>query len=88
MCVGNLYSKERSLTFSVPQGSCSGAVIFIAYIETLSDIILHPIQLTGFADDHSIHDKFKPNSNGSAEKQTIDRLQGVMLDTKNWMDSV
>ena len=88
VCVGNSYSKERPLTFSVPQGSCSGAVIFITYIESLSDIILHPIQLAGFADDHSIHDKFKPDSNGSAEKQTIDRLQGAMSDTKNWMDSV
>ena len=74
--------------FSVPQGSCSGAVIFITYIESLSDIILHPIQLAGFADDHSICDKFKPNSDGSAEKQTINRLQGAMSDTKNWMDSV
>ena len=88
VCVGNSYSKERPLIFSVPQGSCSGAVIFIAYIESLSDIVLHPIQLAGFADDHSICDKFKPNFNGSAEKQTIDRLQGAMLDTKNWMDSV
>ena len=88
LCVGNSYSKERPLTFSVPQGSCSGAVIFIVYIESLSDIILHPIQLAGFANNHSIHDKFKPNSNGSAEKQTIDRLQGAMSDTKNWMESV
>ena len=88
VCVGNSYSKERPLTFSVPQGSCSGAVIFIAHIESLIDIILHPIQLAGFADDHSIHDKFKPDSDGNAEKQTIDRLQGAMSDTKNWMDSV
>ena len=88
VCVGNSYSKERPLTFSVPQGSCSGAVIFIVYIESLSDIILHPIPLAGFADDHSIQDKFKPDSNRSAEKQTINRLQGEMLDTKNWMESV
>ena len=86
--MGDSYSKERPPTFSVPQGSCSGAVIFIAYIESLSDIILHPIQLAGFADDHSICDKFKPNSDGNAEKQTINRLQGAMSDTKNWMDSV
>ena len=83
MCVGNLYSKERPLTFSVPQGSCLGAVMFIAYIESLSDIILHPIQLAGFADDHSICDKFKPNSDRNAEKQTINRLQGAMSHTKN-----
>ena len=88
VCIGDSYSKERPLTFSVPQGSCSGAVIFIAYIESLSDIILHPIQLAGFADNHSIHNRFKPNSDGNAEKQTIDRLQGAMSDTKNWMDSV
>ena len=88
VCVGDSYSKERPLTFSVPQGSCSGAVIFIACIESLSDIILHPIQLAGFADDHSICDKFKPNSDRNAEKQTINRLQGAMSDTKNWMDSV
>ena len=88
VCVGDSYSKERPLMFSVPQGSCSGAVIFITYIASLSNIILHPIQLAGFADNHSICNKFKPNSDGSAEKQTIDRLQGAMSDTKNWMDSV
>ena len=88
MCVGDSYSKERPLTFSVPQGSCSGAVMFIVYIESLSDIILHPIQLAGFADDHSICNKFKPDSDGNAEKQTVDRLQGAMSHTKNWMDSV
>ena len=88
VCVGDSYSKERPLTFSVPQGSCSGAVMFIVYIESLSDIILHPIQLAGFAYDHSIHNKFKPDSDGNAEKQTIDRLQGAMSHTKNWMDSV
>ena len=88
VCVGNSYSKERPLTFSVPQGSCSGAVMFIVYIESLSDIILHPIQLAGFADDHSICNNFKPDSDGNAEKQTIDRLQGAMSHTKNWMDSV
>ena len=66
----------------------SGAVIFIAYIESLSNIILHPILLAAFADDHSICNKFKPNTDGSTEKQTIDRLQGAMSDTKNWMDSV
>ena len=62
VCVGNSYSKERPLTFSVQQGSCSGAMIFIAYIESLSDIILQPIQLAGFADNHSIRNKFKPDS--------------------------
>ena len=88
VCVGDSYSKERPLAFSVPQGSCSGAVLFIAYIESLSNIILHPIQLAGFADDHSICDSFKPDSDRNAEKQTIDRLQEAMSDTKKWMDSV
>ena len=88
VCVGDSYSKERPLAFSVPEGSCSGAVLFIAYIESLSNIILHPIQLAGFADDHSIHDSFKPDSDRNAEKQTIDRLQEAMSDTKKWMDSV
>ena len=73
VCVGDSYSKERPLIFSVPQVSCSEAVIFIAYIESLSDIILHPIQLVGFADDHSICNRFKPDSDGNAEKQTINR---------------
>ena len=44
--------------------------------------------MAGFADDHSIHNRLKPDSDGNAEKQTIDRLQEAMSDTKNWMDSV
>ena len=55
-------SNQVDLQFSVPQGSASGANLFVAYCESLFDIHLPPIILQGFADDHLVHDTFTSNS--------------------------
>ena len=37
--IGNTYSDEKDLTFSVPQGSCSGANLFNIYSSTISKVM-------------------------------------------------
>ena len=51
--IDNIYSEEKDLTVSVPQGSCAGAAIFNLYCSPLESIVPDDLQLNGFADDHS-----------------------------------
>ena len=55
------YSSDRSLDFSVPQGSCVGAQLFNVYSSTLTEVVKSPLKsnLYGFADDHSVWDGFQ-----------------------------
>ena len=47
-------SSERSLEFSVPQGSCGGPVLYLVYASSLQTEIPASVRLNGFADDHSL----------------------------------
>ena len=57
--VENMYSTEKSLSFSVPQGSVASPILYNAYASTLEDVVSTPIDLHGFADDYTIKDSFK-----------------------------
>ena len=85
--VGDAYSSERSLTYSVPQGSCAGANIFNLYCSPLGDTIPASLSLSRFADDHSIRTQFHAN-NRIEEIQCKDHIEKAMITTKNWMDSM
>ena len=39
VCVNKSYSKLQDLTFSVPQGSCAGPVLYLVYASTIEDVI-------------------------------------------------
>ena len=39
VCVNKSYSKLQDLTFSVPQGSCAGPVLYLIYASTIEDVI-------------------------------------------------
>ena len=84
--VNDKYSTEKDLTFSVPQGSCASAFIFVSYSSVLKDSCPENISLNGFADDHSIMKAFKPGLQN--EKETLSDLTNCMADIKNIMDSV
>ena len=79
------YSKDRDLTVSVPQGSCVGANIFNLYCSPLQDIVPDGLQLSGFADDHSVRKTFKAG-NTNEEIDTISKLESCLLSIKQWMD--
>ena len=85
--IGNTYSDEKELTFSLIQGSCSRANLFNMYSSTISNEIDSSLNLNGFADDHSFMKKFNPNSPGE-ESDTIDLLVNNLANIKICMNSV
>ena len=86
VCVENAYSEPKQLHFSVPQGSASGAFIFICYIAPLEQIMPKDITLNGFADNHSLRKPFKPINH--EESCNRDLLEKTLIDTKSWMTSM
>ena len=84
--IGKSYSERKELTFSVLQGSCSGANFFNMYCSTISDVIDPYLSLTAFADDHAIVKEFNPNI--LAEEMQIRHLIITNLASiKSWMNS-
>ena len=59
VCINGNYSQEKTLEFSVPQGSTQGTYLFISYASTLNQVVPSNLQLSGYADDHSIWKCFK-----------------------------
>ena len=80
-----VYSKEHNLEVSVPQGSCAGANIFNLYCSPLQDVVTNDLQLSGFADDHSVRRSFKAN-NRYEECATNASREKYLLNVKKWMD--
>ena len=85
--VNNVCSSEKNLTFSVPQGSASGANLFVGYCESLVNCIPNDVQLQGFADDHFTHSTFKANSRCEEDK-VIETLERTFLNIKCWMSEM
>ena len=83
----NHHSKEKNLEVSVPQGSCARASLFNLYCSPLKDMVPADLQLSGFADDHSIRGTFKAG-NMQQEKAIKDEIEACMLNIKHWMDTV
>ena len=78
-------AKTKTLTVSVPQGSCAGANIFNLYCSSLQEVVPEDLQLSGFADDHSVRKTFKA-SNRLDEENTKTKLQECLISIKKWMD--
>ena len=84
--INNKESDPKSLTLSVPQGSCSGAYFFIMYASNPFEVV-QDVQLFGFTDDHILNDTFQA-VNRTSEMNTIVRLKDTFANTKDWMDAV
>ena len=74
VCVNGTYSKELSLKYSIPQGSCSGVNNFVAYCTPIEDIVIDPVLVNSYADHHSLCRTFNPN-NSQDESQCVTDLQ-------------
>ena len=85
VAVNGKYSDKKQLTYSVPQGSCSGAYLFNLYCSTLNDIVPLDLHLSGFADNHSVRKEFRANDR-NAELQTEEEIKECMVDVRSWMD--
>ena len=84
--INGSYSKEKTMNFSVPQGSVQGAFLFIAYASKIQEVMKEDLTLIGFVDDHSICKQFK--SGTRQEQDTIAILESSLQDVKAWMDAV
>ena len=60
VCVNNNYSSDKSLSFSVPQGSVGGPILYSCYASTLQMVIPPQMGVHGFADDHLIKSSLHP----------------------------
>ena len=87
MAVNGKYSEVKQLTYSISQGSCSGADLFNLHCSTLNDVVPSDLHLSGFTDDHSVRKEFKANDK-STELQTKNEVEECMIDIKSWMDQV
>ena len=81
------YSSDKDLSVSVPQGSCAGANIFNLSCSPLHEVIPPDLQLSGFADDHSVRKPFNA-SKREEESDTLSSMETCMLNIKNWMDEM
>jgi len=78
-------STARPLQCSVPQGSCLGPWLYLAYAGTLFDVIPANVSVYGFADDHIAKTTFRPSS--SNEKNAITELEKCAFTINHWMNA-
>ena len=69
--VNDTYSEKLNLKYGVPQGSCSGAKNFMAYCAPIGDLIPSDIDLSGYADDHSLRKSFKASSRSQEDAAVL-----------------
>ena len=84
--VGDSYSSKKSLTFSVPQGSCAGPTLYSAYASTMREIIPGNMQIHGYADDHTIKTSYRSGVT-SEESLALAELEETMVNIRNWKNA-
>ena len=57
--MGCEYSSQKELYFSVPQGSCAEPVLYLAYANTIKEIVPTSESIYDYADDHTLMNCFK-----------------------------
>ena len=82
-----MYSSERSLDFSVPQGSTGRPVFYNLYVAPLADVIPEDIDLIGFADDHTLLKSFT-SGDVMAETTCISELEKCMSSINKLMGTM
>ena len=84
--INKAYSTEKTMQFSIPQGSVQEAFLFIANTSTFHEVITD-LTLNSFADDHSLRKAFSPHQTND-EDNSITTIERSMLEVKSWMDAV
>ena len=83
--INNSVSQELDLPFSIPQGSCAGAILFNIYIITLTSFLgSSNCDLLGYADNNTILACIDPNVQNN-EQQVLGNIQDSLEKIKHWM---
>ena len=82
--VDGKFSSEKDLPFSVPQGSCMGPVLYLAYASTLKEVVPQNISLYGYADDHAMKLSFDVKD-PQAQLSAITELETCAVKIDDWM---
>ena len=85
--INNAYSSIRTLSYSVLQGSASGANLFTAYCAPIESVIPDGITINGFANDHSIRKPFSADGSDQ-ESQSILLMMDTVANIASWMDTM
>ena len=85
VCIGKNYSEPKALTYSVPQGSIGGPVLFNCYCSTLKYAIPKNLDLKGFADDHTLLGSFVVNNNNS-KTEILTSIEKARDSISDWMN--
>ena len=79
-------SSERDLTSNVPQGSCAGPVLFLAYTSTFPQVVDNQLNIYGFADNHNVGYGFIPGTlDNKDELEKINILTDSLKSINMWM---
>ena len=83
--IHGVQSKERLVSYGVPQGSVLGPILFTLYVSALKDLLQkHDVAYHIYADDIQIYVPFKWESEGGHEL-AHQKLANCIADVKLWM---
>ena len=80
--VGEAYSSKKSVTFSVPQGTCAGPVLYSAYASTVTEMPPGDLEIRRYADNHAIKVSFTGEE--QTEKLALGTLESSLLEIRKW----
>ena len=84
--INRAFSTEKTMQFSIHQGSVQGAFLFIAYTSTFHEVISE-LTLNNFTDDHSLRKALSPHQ-ANYEDNTITMIEKSVMEVKSWMGAV
>ena len=84
--IGESFSSNQDLCFSVPPGSLCGPVLYNAYVSTMNTVVPSAIAIHAYTDDHALKKEFN-SSIPQEEAETAKSLSNCLDKAKDWMNS-
>ena len=81
--INNTYSDVKTFNYSVPQGSCNGTSYFCLYSSSLQYHLSDAINLSAFADDHTLYNNFKPQYK---KHVAVLEMETNLAEVQRWMN--